>query len=221
MKHTILGLFGLTAGLAQAAILVSPVTVTNDTGFVEFFPLNNIINGSGLSATPDFSNYTTVTHAAAGAGTAWTTDAPNGGTGDYFDPGGTGITPTVTLDLGGTFELSDFVYWGYHFGAPNGNEVREFSLEFSTDGGGSYGAPVVVSSALGDHTVAAARTLSLGGTFTADTVRATFTDNHFGVGQPAGGDRAGLGELRFVAVPEPSTVLLGGLALLGLARRKR
>lgn len=219
MNQVTLGLFALSVGLAPAVILVNPTGVSNDSGVSEFFPLGNIINNSGLSGAADFSNYTTITHGAAGAGTAWTTNNPNG-SGDYFLASSPGTRAIVTLDLGGTFALTDLVYWGYHFGASNGNEVREFSLEFSSDGGGTFGGPVTVSSPLSTYAIGTAVTLPLGGTFTADTVRATFTDNHFG-GDAAGGDRLGLGEVKFVAVPEPSTTLLGGLALLGLIRRKR
>jgi hypothetical protein len=41
-----------------------------------------------------------------------------------------------------------------------------------------------------------------------------------GFGPPPGGDRVGLGEIAFAAVPEPSTALLGGIALLFPARRR-
>lgn len=72
---------------------------------------------------------------------------------------------------------------------------------------------------MGTLAVQNALTLPLGGTFDANFVRMTVTDNQFG-GAP-GGDRLGMGEIRFIAVPEPSTALLGSLALLGLIRRKR
>lgn len=41
-----------------------------------------------------------------------------------------------------------------------------------------------------------------------------------GFGPPPGGDRVGLGEIAFAAVPEPSTALLGGIALLFPPRRR-
>ena len=67
-----------------------------------------------------------------------------------------------------------------------------------------------------------AATLSLGGSFNANAVQLEITDNHFG-GISPGGDRIGLGEIKLIgdAIPEPSTGLLGGLALLGLLRRRR
>lgn len=219
MKTTTIGLFGLSACLSQAVILVTPTGLSNDSGVSEFFPLGNIIDNSGLSGPADFSNYITITHAAASGSTAWTTDAPNGA-GDYFLAGSEGTSAVVSFDLGSSYAVSDFVFWGYHFGAANGNESREFSLEFSNDGGGSFGAPVVVSNPLSTFAIGDAVTLPLGGTFDADTVRMTILDNHFG-GTAPGGDRLGLGEVKFVAVPEPSTSLLAGLAGLALLRRRR
>lgn len=55
-------------------------------------------------------------------------------------------------------------------------------------------------------------------------VEFTVTDNYYsngGFGPPAGGDRVGLNEIAFEAIPEPSSALLGGVALLGLLRRRR
>jgi len=219
MKSCILCFLGLSAGLSQAVILVTPTGLSNDSGVSEFFALGNIVDGSGLSGAADFSNYTSITHAAASGTTAWTTDAPNGA-GDYFLAGSPGTPAVVSLDLGTSYEISDFVFWGYHFGAPNGNEAREFSLEFSNDGGTSFSAPVVVANPLSVYAADQASTLSLGATFTADTVRMTVTDNHFGGASP-GGDRIGIGEVKFIAIPEPSTSLLVGLAGLALLRRRR
>ena len=208
----------LWTGLAPATVLITPTGVTNTSGVSEFFPLANIANDSGLSGTATFANYNTVTHGSASSSTAWTTVNPNGN-GDYFLEGSPGTPAVITLALGAVYEVTDFVFWGYHFGSANGNEAREFSLEFSTDGGGSFGAPVTVSNPLSTYAVQNANTLPLGGTFAADTVRLTIDDNHSGGAAP-GGDRLGLGEVKFV-VPEPSNFLLSGLAALTLLRRRR
>jgi hypothetical protein len=59
---------------------------------------------------------------------------------------------------------------------------------------------------------------------TARYVQLEVTDNYFGQpGITAGGDRAGIGEVRYATevVPELSSALLGALGLLGLLRRRR
>lgn len=221
MKNkTILALAAFTLGSAHAAVLVTPTSIANTSGVSEFFPAANIINDSGLSGAADITTYTTVTHSSAGAGNAWTTDDVPPAAGDYYAQGGTAAI--FTLSLGQTYDLTDFVFWGYHFGTPNGNEGREFTLSFSTDGGTTFPTSTSVSNPLNTLAVSAASTLPLGGTFTANAVQLEITDNHFG-GTAAGGDRIGLGEVKFIgdAIPEPSTALLGSLALLGLLRRRR
>ena len=229
MKKTILFLAFLALGCvaSQAAVtLITPtsasaaLTSTPPTPGINFFPIGNIVNNSGLSGAADLGNYATVTHGNAGGGTAWTTDDPLPGGGDWFAEGNAPVA--ITLPLDATYFLTDLVFWGYHFGGPNGNEAREFTVDFSTNGGTTYGSSVSVAQPLGSHTTLNAATLSLGGTFEADAVRLTITDNQFGGGSP-GGDRLGLGEVKFVGdtVPEPSIAMLGGLALLGLLCRRR
>jgi len=217
----------LAAGSLQAAMLVTPTGLTNTTvtppnNNTEFFSSTNLVNNSGLSGPADIGNYTTITHGSAGGTTAWTTDAPNGGSGDYHGGANPGADPRFTLTLDQSYSLTNFVYWGYHFGAANGNEAREFFLEFSTDGGSTFPASTTVSQPLDSHAFSSAVTLPLGGAFSANTVRVTLTDNHFG-GGAAGGDRSGLGELKLIgdAIPEPTGALLAGLGSLMLLRRRR
>ena len=217
---TILALAALTVGSANAAVLITPTGLTNTSGVSEFFPAINIINNTGLSGAADINNYNTITHGAAGAGTAWTTIDPAPAAGDYYAQGGTAAIFTLNLDQ--LYAVTDFVFWGYHFNAANGNEGREFTLSFSTDGGATFPTSTSVSNPLSTFAVSGAATLSLGGTFNANALQLEITDNHFG-GTAAGGDRIGLGEVKFIgdAVPEPSTVLLGGLSMLALLRRRR
>ena len=217
---TILALAALTVGSANAAVLITPTGLTNTSGVSEFFPAINIINNTGLSGAADINSYNTITHGAAGAGTAWTTIDPAPAAGDYYAQGGTAAIFTLNLDQ--LYAVTDFVFWGYHFNAANGNEGREFTLSFSTDGGATFPTSTSVSNPLSTFAVSGAATLSLGGTFNANALQLEITDNHFG-GTAAGGDRIGLGEVKFIgdAVPEPSTVLLGGLSMLALLRRRR
>lgn len=212
----------LLTGHAGAAAIVTPTGISYTGTGVEFFATEaNLINGAGLSGTPTLANYGTITHGAADAGNAWVTNDPGAPAGDYYAESG-GATVVFGMSFDQVYGLTDLVFWGYHFGGANGNEGRQYQLEFSTNGGGSFGAPVVVAQALGSHTVANAATLNLGATFNANFVRLSVLDNHFGA-PAAGGDRVGLGEFRFIgeAVPEPSAALLGAFGLIGLLRRRR
>ncbi|MEJ6642135.1 MAG: CotH kinase family protein [Akkermansiaceae bacterium] len=171
----------------------------------EFFPAANLTNGSGLSQSPTIANYTTTTtHAAASGSSAWTTDAPGGGSADYFalDPA-TAPLPVFLLTFTEEHEFTDFIYWGYHFGNPNGNEVKSFTLEFSTDGGSNFSNSISLTSPA--ITQGNATSLPFNDTFPANTIRLTLTDNWFE--DYGGGDRAGLGEIRFIGTtpinPDP------------------
>lgn len=229
--NTIAALASLLAGSAHAAVLVTPSSIAytvvpeqEDEGN-NLATEANLINSSGLTGTPDITNYATTTHSAvslSAPGNVWATIDPGAGGGDFYTQGG--IPPVFTMSLDQTYDLTDFVYWGYFFGTTaNGNEGRQFQLEFSTDGGATFPASTTVESPLGTIAVADANTLSLGSTFQADLVRMTVLDNHFGATGINGGDRVGLGEIRFIgdAIPEPSTGLLGSIALLALLRRRR
>jgi len=107
-------------------------------------------------------------------------------------------------------------------GLTNNSGVSEFSVEFSTDGGGSYSTSTTVSQTLSDYAIGNAVTLPFGGSFQADTVRINITDNHFGGTAPAG-DRIGVGEFKFIGtvVPEPGFSALALISAFLLQRRRR
>lgn len=184
-----LPLFLLPATLTASEI-ITPVSTTLLTGS-EFFPVANLTNGSGLSATPTNNNYQSVTHAGASGSSAWTTNAPGGGSADYYN---FASPPVILFRFGETHQFSDLVYWGYHFGRPNGNEGKAFRLEFSDDGGTTYGPPIELTSPA--ISASASTTLSLGQIVSGNTIRLTITDNWFE--DFGGGDRVGIGEFRFL-----------------------
>ncbi|CAN5435350.1 hypothetical protein BH23VER1_BH23VER1_10060 [soil metagenome] len=220
MRSVLVTVFLATLVPAGAQVLITPTSLTNTSGVTEFFPAANIINDSGLSAPATILTYQTVTHAAASDTTAWTTNNPNGA-GDYFLESNPGTPAIFTLTLDATYVLTDLVFWGYHFGSPNGNEARAFDVAFSSDGGATFPTSTSVSQPLSTYAAADAVTLAFVGSFQADTVRIDITDNHFG-GDAPGGDRIGLGELKFVGtvIPEPAAALLGALGLCGLLLRR-
>ena len=178
---------------AAPELLIAPTAIAQTAGDTfAGYAIDNLINGSGLSDTPTATNLDTVTH-SSGRTSAWATQTD--GDPDYFqDPSGH-PDPQFTLTLDGPYSLSELVIWGY---GGNTNEASDFTVEFSTDGGNSYStaAETVMTSGLvgNDH----AR-LSFGQTHEANFVRLTMTNNAKGRGFPgSGGDRVGLGEIRFV-----------------------
>jgi hypothetical protein len=216
----------LTASSLGSGILVTPAGITFEGDSSEelgefggaFNDESNIINGSGLSGIPDISNYTTITHSNptfTPPGIAWATIGDPGT--DFFAAGG--IAPILTIDLGSTFNLVGMVSWGYNFfGANHANFMKTSTLEFSSDGGATYHTTTGVTTPFpGTFNLASSTSFPQ---VSANFVRLTVTDNHFD-GITDGGDRVGISELRFLAVPEPSTSLLGALASLALLRRRR
>jgi hypothetical protein len=220
-------LLAMTLPAISATTLIAPTsiayTTTPNQEATGLFLDNetNIINGSGLSGSPTLANYATIQHAGvtlSTPGNAWATNDTGPGGGDFFADGG--IAPVFLMALDQTYTLDGIVFWGYHFGGNNGNAPKTVRLELSTTGGASYAAPL-------DLTISFPGTFNLASTTNfaaadANFLRMTVIDNHFGSGAP-GGDRVGIAELRLLAtpVPEPSSVLLGALAVLGLMARRR
>ena len=174
--------------------------------------VDNLIDGSGLSDTPTEANLDMVTH-SLGLTTVWLTET--NGNPSYFQDPRNHPHPQFTLTLDGLYSLSALVIWGYG-GSPG--VASDFTVEFSTDGGNSYSLAtetVQTSGLVGnDH----AR-LSFGQTHEANFVRLTITNNAAGRGFSGdGGDRVGLGEIRFagsaVASNAPPVAMAGALATL-------
>lgn len=135
-------------------------------------------------------------------GAAWVTDAPCGGTGDYFS---CGDIPILVIDLGAEIIMDGIAFWNY---GGNNNCATEFSLRFGTEADGSEN----IGASIGYNPVF---TTDIPGSteqqdFAFDTVivaryvEVTLTDNMYGYqnGQ-AGGDRVGFAEIQFnVVLPD-------------------
>ena len=184
----------------QAAELITPSNIVCSTAGTDFFPVVNLRNGSGLTGTPTLANLGT--HDLATATNSWVTRQQAG---DYY-PGFP--APVLTCTLPQLTEVSELVVWGYNLGTPNGNEAKTFVVTFSTNGS-TFIDPVTVTqpTVLGG----AAVRLPFPASRFATHVRVTITDNHFG-DVAVGGDRVGLGELRFAGVPQ-TVELVGPTAI--------
>ena len=113
------------AGPASAA-LITPTAATSSTAGTDLYTVAHLIDNSGLTGPP----YDQTTHAGSGSGNSWVTKNYNP---DYY---GAGPAPVLTLDLGGTYDLTRAVLWNY---SVLGNAAKNVTVEFSTTGtGGGY-----------------------------------------------------------------------------------
>ena len=146
--------------------------------------------------------------------------------------------PVFSFDLGVDTSIGSILLWQYGNGAA-GNSTRDFELIFHTDvEGGSFdfasAGGVEATEYAGQMDLAAnyttvdnvAQFFGFGSTTTARYVGVRIANNWGQNGVAPGGDRYGLGEVRFATeavIPEPSTFALSALGLLGLLgfRRRR
>ena len=206
---------GLTAG-AHAAV-ITPVSLTTDPTIENGYSgPDQIINGSGLSATPTEANIDSVLHTTNGYGGA-SFDTGNKGVGNVNDVD-LFVTFDLTSDGDPNFNLTNLYIWN---GSQPGNfnkGLQNFNLSTSSDGttfnsAGSF----TLQQATGNPT--GVQTFSLSG-LTAQNVQFVRLE----VVDTYGNADASIGEVRFSgdAVPEPSTyiTLLGGLGALLFFRRR-
>ena len=176
--------------------IIAPTAITQTQGdhFSQagYEPVR-LIDGSGLSTTtPDTSNLSSVTHTRS-ATTSWATNTEGSPT--YFGDSRDLPDPQFVLTLDTIYSLSELVIWGY---GGITNEASDFTVEFSTDGGTTYrtSAETVKTNSLAGTGHAR---LSFVQSQAANAVRLTITNNAAGRGfSGLGGDRVGLGEIRFV-----------------------
>ncbi len=219
--------------------IIRPILLSsaNDNSFNVAVP-TKMVDNSGMTPAVNtgdsLASALSATHVFGGFAESWVTNdvAP-----DYY--GGPNGTPTFVFDLEVDTVLDAMVLWTYQNdgggGGRVGNQVRSVELQFNTEaeGSGTFSGPV--------STIFAAPKLTgpndaqgFGLEATARYVSMRVTDNHFGdpdgfgVDPLVGGDRVGIGEVRFhgTAVPEPGTTTLAAVgfaafALIGLRRRKR
>ncbi len=227
-------------GAAPAIIVPSIVSSANENAFSGqgfTFLTNNSGMTPAVSSGATLATAQSAVHNYGGFTESWVTVDS---TGDYFATG-TGLTakPTIVFDLGQTTVLADIILWQYQNdggGGPNtGNQTRSLELRFNTaaQGFASFTGsattltlkPVTDGDGVSGNDLAGvngAQTFALSGSFR--YVQLTVTDNYRDFqGITGGGDRAGLGEVRFFgeAVPEPASAGLLVLAGLLLGRRRR
>ena len=243
-----IALWAALIGNSQAANVINPTGIQLVTGADTLYAVENLINGSGLDSMPATgSPLPAIWNHQFGNPSAdsWVSTDPGGFPADWFAASGT--IPTFVIDLGQEFPVEAVHLWAYSgstgvAGTIQGNSARTVEFRFNTaaEGDGSFLGPAVTVQANHGPTSETPSGFILPrqdfavGNITAQFVEMRVTDNWFvapGDGSSAdehghlsrGGDRVGLGEVRFSAVPEPSTCALFalGLVLLLVNRLRR
>jgi len=192
----------VTSMSVSAAVIRGAVSATTDMG--ESFPLVHAINQTGLSAgyvsgVTDFDTYVPATTHDSQPGTDWTA---------------TSNTGAAVFDLGSLYRVNAAALW--NFGGTGGNisfGIDDLTLEYSIDNVlfNSIGAFSLTQGVTG--VVTPADVLSFGA-IDARYIRMNVLTNF--------GNGSALGEIAFrQAVPEPGTLAILGLGLVGLAATHR
>ena len=216
----------LTAILpAHAATYVLPVDVTadNDNANPNWAASNLVIasnpyfsnNGAGLNTGDQVG--------LVGDLPTYKSMVDGGGSAQYRQNGIT--TATLIFDLGATYSLNGLRLWNLaeYWGGNTYNDrgVRDFTLSFSTDGNTFSNAQNFTAAIGGGAGGLPLPNRSAGQAFSFGDISANYVK--FDITSSQGSTFcAGIGALRFTAVPEPSTyaLVVGGIATLLLIRRR-
>jgi len=184
--------------------------VQANTNASDFFDQLNLIAGIGIGfeATVPYNSI-----GSAGAAT-WVTNAPNGGTGDYF--ANDQANAVLIFDLGENRALGEINTWGYAGG--NSNGAKDYSLRFATESEGgepelgdeNFGNSITYQPAFEAAFSPLDRDIEIfEQPVVARYVEMTITDNWQIFNAAPGGDRVGLGEVAFPVFTGSVNPLLG------------
>ncbi len=230
----------LAAG-GPTGTIVAPTFVQSASANLNVFSSatpDNLTNNSGLDVPVITGNTLDDAEVAVhnfngGFGESYVTNAS---TPDYF---GSNEAPVLVWDLGSQSNIEDILLWQYQNNGGNGtsigNHTQTFELRFSDSlsfsGSPAFTGTMANVAQLGGLNLAQTFNLAdVAGAQGARFVELTLTDNYFGEpGITGGGDRIGLGEIRFnvsssEVIPEPATlpmVLAGFLAVARTTQRRK
>lgn len=195
-------LFAACASVHGAVI--TGVSATATTTWAATQTPTNLVNNSGLVG----SGFTALHTPDGSALNQW------------HSTGGIVNNEAITLNLGGSYNLTSIYIWQANQTNLFGRGVNQFDLMYSTDGGNNW-----LTAASDLHL-----TISTGGNIAAQQFSLTQTGvTHVKIEIDSAhsgnaNEYVGLSEVMFdgvASVPEPSVALLGGIGLLSLLRRRR
>ena len=201
-KKMIAGLLLAVAVSSANASIVAIDSADSSLGGLSSRDIDKAIDGSGLSGVGDIL---TQTHSINSSGS------------DYF-LGAIGTTLTFDLVVASTVDAVEL--WTY---ARTGEDLRgmqSFDISFSTDGI-NYSPTIAISGVamgLGTDPSTGVQTLDFASQTSVTNIR---IDNITTFDTGGNIDYIGISEIRFSAVPEPSTTALLGLCGLALILRRR
>ena len=208
-----------TAMHASAAItIIDPISVSKEGGGDPYNgSLSQVIDNSGLSFDLNTGDLVPITLPTHDGGTSYTDNAVRWFTFDLFSAE---VPDALIFDLGQVYStgLGDILFWNYSEQGAGDRGISDVTASFSSDG----------ISYFGDTTVNFTQASLIDNPFAGETVGLNqygdiryvkFTD----ITGPAAGSLIGFSEIRFTALPEPSSTALlglGGVALMLRRRRK-
>lgn len=215
-------IFSLSALAAHAATIVTPDSANSTIGNLSNRSITETINDSGLTDTdPNIEN--------------WYHDQNTAGDGNFYYIGDRNNETTpgdteFTFTFNSTVAVDTVHFWTYdRVGDSPGREIKDFDISFSTDNGTTFSGTTSLTAWLDrndariDVDPTAGTNFKIGHQSRSFSTQTGVTDIKFSniVTHVEGSRYVAFSEVKFSAIPEPSTALLSGLGLLFLLRRRR